>query len=249
MSQNLFDWNVLAFLLAGALAGGFVNGLTGFGTGLTALPLWLQALEPVLAAQLVSAASIVGHVTAIPSLWAHVDWRRMAPLLIGGLMGVPVGTWLLPLVPVAAFKLAIGTVLIVYCTFMLIAAGRVKLKAGGPAAEGVLGVAAGILGGMAGLSGALVTVWASLKGWPKEQRRMIFQTFNMTILAAMLVATVVQGLAGTRFLLALLLATPATLIGGRFGAWLYHRLDDRRFDRVVLVILLVSGLFLVWSNR
>jgi uncharacterized protein len=249
MGEDLLHWHVLAYLLAGALAGGFVNGLTGFGTGLTALPFWLQALEPVLAAQLVSAASVAGHITAIPAVWAKVDWRRLAPLLGGGLLGVPIGAWLLPHIPVAAFKLAVGTVLVVYCTLMLIAAGRVRLAAGGRKTEAGIGVLAGVLGGMAGLSGALPTVWASLKGWPKEERRIVFQAFNMTILSAMLVATLVQGLIGKRFLLALLLALPATLIGARLGAWLYHRLDDRRFDRVVLVLLLISGLGLVWSNR
>jgi len=249
MGENLLQWHTLAILLAGALAGGFVNGLTGFGTGLTALPLWLQALEPVLAAQLVSAASIVGHVTAIPGIWARVDWRRLAPLLAGGLLGVPVGSWLLPHIPLAAFKIAVGAVLIGYSAFMLIAAGRVRLEAGGRGAEAGVGLAAGILGGMAGLSGALPTVWAALKGWPKEERRIAFQAFNMTILSTMLAATVVQGLIGTRLLLALALSLPATLIGGRLGAWVYHRLDDRRFDRLVLALLLLSGLVLVWSNR
>ena len=136
MGENLLQWHTLAILLAGALAGGFVNGLTGFGTGLTALPLWLQALEPVLAAQLVSAASIVGHVTAIPSIWARVDWRRLAPLLAGGLLGVPIGSWLLPHIPLAAFKIAVGTVLIGYSTFMLIAAGRVRLRGRWPRRRG-----------------------------------------------------------------------------------------------------------------
>jgi uncharacterized membrane protein YfcA len=41
MGENLLQGHALAMLLIGALAGGFVNGLTGFGTGLTALPLWL----------------------------------------------------------------------------------------------------------------------------------------------------------------------------------------------------------------
>lgn len=248
MDENLLQWHTLAFLLAGALAGGFVNGLTGFGTGLTALPLWLQALEPVVAAQLASAASIVGHATAIPGIWKRVDWRRLAPLLAGGLLGVPIGSWLLPHVPLAAFKLAVGTVLIGYSTFMLIAAGRVRLATGGRTAEGLVGLASGVLGGMAGLSGALPTVWAALRGWPKEERRIAFQAFNTTILSAMLVATAVQGLIGTRLLLALALSMPATVIGGRLGAWLYHRLDDRRFDRIVLALLLISGLVLAWSN-
>ena len=46
MSQ-VGDWATLALILAGALTGGLVNGLTGFGTALTGLPLWLQAVEPL----------------------------------------------------------------------------------------------------------------------------------------------------------------------------------------------------------
>ena len=34
------------YLIAGALAGGFINGLAGFGTALFALSFWLQILEP-----------------------------------------------------------------------------------------------------------------------------------------------------------------------------------------------------------
>jgi uncharacterized membrane protein YfcA len=44
-------------------------------------------------------------------------------------------------------------------------------------------------------------------------------------------------------------ALPATLFGVYLGSLLYPRLDDRRFDRIVLVLLLVSGLGLVWQNR
>ena len=51
----------LAFLLAGALAGGIVNGMTGFGTGLSALPFWLQAFPSATSAQLAAAARIAGQ--------------------------------------------------------------------------------------------------------------------------------------------------------------------------------------------
>ena len=243
------DWGTLAFVLAGALVGGFVNGLTGFGTGLTALPLWLQAVEPLVAAQLVSAASIVGHVTTLPAIWHAIDWRRLAPMLVAGLIGVPVGTWVLPWISLAAFKSGVGCVLIVYCAFMLFAAGRVRLSVGGRGAEAAIGFVGGILGGLAGLSGVLPTVWATLKGWPKDERRVLFQAFNMTILSAMLVASLAQGQIGLLFLTALGVALPGTLLGVYLGSLLYPRLDDRRFDRIVLVLLLVSGLGLVWWNR
>jgi len=249
MASLYGDWSTLAVILAGALVGGLVNGLTGFGTGLTALPLWLQAVEPVLTAQLVSAASIVGHVTTLPTIWHAIAWRRLAPMMIAGLVGVPIGTWIVPWIGLAAFKLAVGCALVVYSTFMLLAAERVRLAAGGRGTEAAIGFASGILGGLAGLSGALPTVWAALKGWPKEERRVVLIAFNTTILSAMLVASLAEGLIGLRFLAALGIALPGTLIGAHLGSWLYHRLDDGSFHRIVLVLLLFSGLGLVWSTR
>jgi uncharacterized membrane protein YfcA len=249
MTGQLGDWQVLALILAGAMAGGFVNGLTGFGTALTGLPLWLQALEPLLAAQLASACSILGHVATLPQVWQRTAWRQMAPMLVGGLLGVPVGTWLLPLISLPTFKLAVGLVLIGYCTFMLVAAGRVRAPVGGPAVEAAVGLGGGVLGGIAGLSGIFPTVYAALTGWPKAERRIMFQIFNFLILSAMLMTSIVHGSVGIRFLLALAVAVPGTLIGSWLGVAVYHRLDDRRFDRLVLLVLLISGLGLVWSSR
>jgi uncharacterized membrane protein YfcA len=242
------DWATLALIFAGALVGGFVNGLTGFGTALAGLPMWLKAVEPLIAAQLASACSVLGHLATLPAIWRGADWRRLAPMLAAGLAGVPIGTWMLPLIPLGTFKLTVGLVLIVYCSFMLFVAGRVRLAAGGPGAEAAVGFAGGILGGIAGLSGVLPTMYGSLKAWPKDERRVFFQAFNLCILTAMLVASAVQGLVGTRFLLALAVAVPGTLTGSQLGIRLYRRLDDRRFDRVVLFVLLVSGFGLVWAG-
>ena len=249
MPIQVEDWTTLAFILAGALVGGFINGLTGFGTALAGLPLWLQAVEPLIAAQLASASSVVGHATNLPHVWKATDWRRLAPMLLGGLVGVPIGTWLLPMIPLAPFKMTVGIVLILYCSFMLFLAGRVTMPTGGRMAEAVVGFAGGILGGIAALSGVLPTIYASLQGWPKDVRRLFFQAFNSAILSAMLLASVVQALVGLKFLAALLVAIPGTIIGAHLGFLAYRRLDDRRFDRLVLFILLLSGVALVWASR
>ena len=49
---------------------------------------------------------------------------------------------------------------------------------GGRLADAAVGFAGGILGGLAGLSGPLPTLWASMRGWSKDQRRGVFQIFN-----------------------------------------------------------------------
>jgi len=243
------DWVTPALVLTGALIGGLLNGLTGFGTGLTALPLWLQVLEPVVAAQLVSVASVAGHLSALPSLRRGTDWQRLGPMLLAGLLGVPVGLWLLPLVKVTVFKLTVGMVLICYCLFMLFAAGHLYVRGCYRVAEIGVGLLGGVLGGIAGLSGPPPIVWGALRAWPKAQRRQTLQVFNSVVLTAMLAASLVSGLIDVRLLVASAIALPATFLGNWLGDRLYRSLDDRGFDRIVLGLVFLSGCVLVWTNR
>jgi hypothetical protein len=238
----------IAIILLGAFAGGLANGLTGFGTGLTAIPIWLAAVSPVVAAQLAAAGGVAGQLQTLPAIWATIRWRDVAPYILAGLLGVPVGVALLPHVSIRAFKLGIGVILVVYCAFLLFNRGRLRITRSGTTSSVLIGFASGILGGIAGISGALPTIWAGLRDFDKETKRMLFQTFNLSILSAMLVASALGGLMGRDFLVAFAIALPGTMIGARLGHWLYQRLDARRFDAVVLALLLGSGLMLLWNN-
>ena len=106
----------------------------------------------------------------------------------------------------------------------------------------------GILGGLAGLSGPLPTLWASVRGWTKDQRRGVFQIFNGTVLGAALILQSATGFVKLNVLLLAPLAMPGTLIGARLGMRTYHALNDRNFYDVVLALLFLSGLGLVWSS-
>ena len=77
-------------ILAGALSGGFVLGLTGFGNGLTAYGFWLHALTPQISAPLVAIGSILGHLLMFRGFHHAMSKDRILPIVIGGLAGVPV---------------------------------------------------------------------------------------------------------------------------------------------------------------
>jgi len=101
------------------------------------------------------------------------------------------------------------------------------------------------LGGLAGLSGPLPTLWASVRGWGKDERRGIFQTFNWTILTAALCLQTGAGLVTpdiARF------ALPGTILGSWLGARTYRALRDKNFRDAVLGLLFLSGVGLVWSS-
>ena len=64
-----------------------------------------------------------------------------------------------------------------------------------------------------GLSGALPTLWASVRGWGKDERRGVFQTFNWTVLSAALCLQAGMGLVKLDVVWLALIALPATITG------------------------------------
>jgi uncharacterized membrane protein YfcA len=236
-----------ALLFAGALAGGFVSGLAGFGTALMALGLWLYVLPPAVAVTLTLICSVVAQTATLPSMWKSFDLSLVWPFVVGGLLGVPIGTLLIAHADPRVFKLTIGVFLLVFPVALYFSA-PMAFTFGGRVADAAVGFAGGILGGLAGLSGPLPILWASVRGWGKDERRGIFQTFNWTVLFVALCLQAASGRVGTEVLWFAALSLPGTVIGTWLGARLYHALDDRNFRDVVLGLLFLSGAILVWNS-
>jgi uncharacterized protein len=238
----------IAVLVFGAVAGGFVSGLAGFGTALIALGVWLNVLPPGIAGTLVIICSVVAQSAALPSLWRTVNFKLVWPFLIGGLLGVPIGTRLIAQADPNTFKLTVGILLLLFPVALYFNRRPLAERAGGRVADGAVGLAGGVLGGLAGLSGPPPILWASIRGWGKDERRGVFQTFNWTILMASLCMHAATGLVTGEVLRLALIAFPGTLIGAWLGARVYLRLSDRRFGDVVLALLFASGAVLVWTS-
>jgi uncharacterized membrane protein YfcA len=237
-----------ALLFVGALAGGFVSGLAGFGTALMALGIWLYVLPPSLAVPLVLVCSVVAQSSTFPSMWKSFDLSLVWPFLIGGIAGVPLGTMLVAHADPNVFKLTIGVFLLVFPVLLHFNRDLPAVSFGGKVADGAIGFAGGILGGLAGLSGPLPILLASIRGWGKGERRGVFQLFNFTVLAAALCLQIFSGLVDTRLIWLALVAFPGTIIGAALGARVYHAMSDRNFNDIVLVLLFLSGIGLIWSS-
>jgi uncharacterized membrane protein YfcA len=238
----------ITVLLFGALAGGFVSGLAGFGTALMALGIWLYVVPPDVAVQLVLICSIIAQTWTMPSVWRSIDFRLVWPFLAGGLAGVPIGTLLVAYADPRHFKLGVGILLLVFPAALYFQRRPMALGIGGRLADTGIGFAGGVLGGLAGLSGPVPILWASVRGWGKDERRGLFQTFNWTILTAAFVAQAGSGLITRETMWLALLVLPATIGGAWLGARTYHALSDGNFRDVVLGLLFLSGITLVWSS-
>ena len=232
----------------GALAGGFVSGLAGFGTGLTALGIWLYVMTPALAASLVVVCSVVAQVQTIPVVWHAMKPKIVAPFLVGGLFGVPLGTGLVLYLEPQWFRFAVGLVLVVFSTVMLRGGARRPVIKGNPAADALVGFGGGVLGGLAGMSGPLPTMWSTLRAWTKDERRSVLQSFNLTILVIALGTHALSGLLTLELWRLVLFAVPGTFLGAWLGARTYRKLSDTRFQTVVLGLLATSGVILIATS-
>jgi uncharacterized protein len=238
----------ISVLLFGAFAGGFVSGLAGFGTALMALGIWLYVLPPSIVVPLVLICSIVAQTSTLPSIWHTIDFKLIWPFLVGGVAGVPLGTMLIAYADPRLFKLWVGILLLVFPAVLYFNRRPMAFRFGGKIADTGIGFAGGVLGGLAGLSGPVPILWASVRGWGKDERRAVFQTFNWTILTAALVMQASSGLITRETMWLALLTLPVTIGGAWLGARTYHALSDGNFRDIVLGLLFVSGLTLLWSS-
>jgi len=232
----------------GALCGGFVTGLAGFGTGLTALAFWLHVVDPVVAAALVVACSVVGQAQSLYTVCRAITWGRAWPFLAGGILGVPLGAASLQMIAPQTLKGLLGILLIGYTGMMLGVRRFPTIAWGGKAADGMIGFGGGALGGLAGLSGPLPTIWCGLRGWSADAQRAVYQPFNLIILAIVLCTYITQGAMTGEIWELIFMCTPATILGTFLGIRTYGRVNDRQFRVLVLWLLLVSGMVLTVSN-
>lgn len=239
------DFAALAGIAAGGLAGGFVCGIAGFGTALTAIGVWLQILPPPVVAMLVVICTSTAQATSLPAVWHAVELRRVLPFLVPGLAAVPLGAWLLHMLDPRLVRLGVGVLLLVYSTFLLLRRPGGGVRWGGRRADAAVGFVGGVLGGLIGLSGALPTLWATLRGWNKLESRSVFQCFNLAVALLALATHVWSGMLTMAVARAAVVAVPAVFVGTRLGVRAWYRVGERGFRRVILVLLAISGALLV----
>ncbi len=232
----------------GAIVGGFVQGLTGFAFSLVAMSIWAWTVEPRLAATLAVFGALTGQIVGVFSVRRGFDWKLLLPFLAGGIVGIPIGVFLLPLLDANLFKAMLGALLVVWCPVMLAAPQLPNVTFGGRAADSIVGLIGGVMGGIGGLAGAIPTLWCSLRGMKKDHQRAVIQNFNLTTLALAMLTYLVTGVVTADMLPFFAIVAPAILIPSLIGARLYIGISEAAFRAIVLGLLTIAGVALLASS-
>jgi uncharacterized membrane protein YfcA len=239
------DAMTLALFLFATFLGGFTSGLTGFAAGLVVSGIWLHIITPLQTAALIASYGMINQGYGVWNVRHVLQWRRILPFVIGGAGAVPLGAYLVTLLNPAHLRTGVGALLIAYSVYNLTRPTFMPIKSN-PAFDSGVGVLNGLLGGLTGLGGVISTIWVQLGGGPKDVQRAIFQPvlfLTMTMTAATFATA--GHLFSTDILKLFFMGLPVLLLGLWVGVSLYGRLDDATFRKVILILLLVSGLSLV----
>jgi uncharacterized protein len=234
----------LAVFLLAAFLGGFASGLAGFAMGFIVSAFWLHLLTPIETTALIVRCSFWTQGYGVWKLRRSIDWRLVAPFILAGTAGVPIGAALLAHADPAILRAGVGVLLAVYGGQGLLQPKFTPVRAG-TAADVAVGALNGVLCGMTGLPGFVITVWAQMRGWAKDAQRAVFQPVMLAASLATGVALAAGGALTARMAELYLFALPALLAGLWLGFALYGKLDDAAFRKLLLWMLLASGLALV----
>jgi uncharacterized membrane protein YfcA len=235
----------LAIYLTATFAAALVTGVAGFAFGLVAAAVWLHILTPIQTATLIIAFGLVVQGISVWKLRHALRWRRLWPFLFGAAFGVPLGVALLDWTPPDQVRVTAAAVLALFSVYSLIRPAMKPVKRGGAPADVGVGFLNGILGGLTGLAGILTTIWCGVRGWPKDEQRAVFQPIGVAIFAMSGLWLGASGAISTDTAWFFLVGLPALLAGTWVGLKLYGRLDEVGFRKIVLLLLLASGIALV----
>ncbi len=228
---------------------GFVCGLVGFGFGIVGTSvLWiLPPREGIPLLMLLAACSQIASIGQLRSSMTPLrEWwpEGPAPCILAGLLGMPLGLWLLSRLNVNLIASLIGLVIGLCALWIVLRSwvmGSRPLRRTLPGSL-LAGLLAGTLGGLCANPGSVMIIWSNLLGLSKEQQRATIQPF---ILAIQLTALLIFVLRGGVFsgCLGILWASSLAviLVTTRLGGMVFQKLSDSAYKRLVLILLTISG--------
>ena len=176
------------------------------------------------------------------------QWIRkelLPTLIFGSIIGVVIGTCILVSYKSDIIKKAFGVFLVLYALKMLFWEGM-KLRRPSKCLGILAGLFGGLLGALFGTGGPPIVIYLNSV---VDDRRIFRSTILLYFLIAnswQLITRIYCGLITASVLMLCLYLLPAFVIGNIVGSLIHIKIDDKIFNKVIILVLLISGIKLIF---
>jgi len=234
---------VIALAFVAVFGAAFLRGFTGFGFSLAAVPALSLMMSPVIAVPCTLLLGMLAGVQVLPRIRHLPDWRSVRILVVGSLVGSPIGIWVLTALPANTTRIVIGVTLIV----AVIALWRQPRFAKEPSLSVGFGtgIVSGVLNGSTGFAGPPVILYflSTHDSVPVIRASLMMYFFFATV--GTLAYDAIRGLIGTHVLLLAAIFFPALYLGNWLGDRCFDGSSAATYRRVALGILLILAVLAV----
>lgn len=224
----------------------FVQGVSGFGFALVAMPILSGLTSIQTAAPLVALTTLTNNLILCIYYRQSFDRKVVTNLLIGSVLGIPIGFLALDYVPTASMLIGLGVIIVIYSVYALISPVvpvlKSKLWAYGA------GFLSGILLGSFNLPGPPIILYGSSQRWSPETFKGNLTSFFWVSVAIVVLGHGVQNRISEEIISQFLIALPSLMLGLSLGVVLAKKFDPNIFRKIITILLAIIGVRLIMSG-
>ena len=221
-----------------------VKGLSGFGSGLIAIPLLAFIFPITFIVPVLGLLSYSGTLMQSFHLRKQVAWRDMLPLLPFSLMGISIAVWLLLNVQQQTLLMSLGIFVLLYSTYSLL---PLPSPHGGRKWAILAGSLGGFVGALFGTGGPFYVLYLKMRGLNKSVFRATIAMIFLVDGSVRILSYASNGLYNQHVLKMLIVLFPVLFLGMYVGNHLHIKINEQRFNQLISLLLFGSGIMLIYK--
>jgi len=221
----------------------FIRGISGFGSGLIAIPLLALSLPLPL---VVPTVAMLDNVAAAGHGVQHrqgIVWRELLPLLPVTLLGVATGLYLLQHLDTKLLQQGMGGFLLLYALYML--SGLLPQRRRPLALALPFGMVGGLVSTLLGTGGPFYVIYLHLRGYGRVPFRATVAAVFLLDGAIRMLGYLFSGLLDSDLLIAVAVSLPVMLGALKLGGLLHQHISQQGMQRLISLLLLGSAVALL----
>jgi hypothetical protein len=238
-------WTTLLLAALVVLGASFVKATTGFGFAMTASPFLLLLLEPKLVVVVMVPLWFLIDIFVVLQSRGHIDFRRVMPMVIAAALGIPLGNYILIVIPAAALKFTIAMIVLVFGVYLLLGYTFTIRREG--LASALAGFFSGTLLTSAGIAGPPVALFLINQQLGKEAFRPSLCFYFLLVDIIGLSSFAISGVISVRSLSIDLALLPAVFLGYLVAVLVFPRIKPALFRRITILVIIAAAVTAILS--
>ena len=224
---------------------GFIQGLSGFGSALLAMPLLTIFIDVKIAVPLCILNSFLITSYLSFKLKDYMEIKKILPLIVGSLPGIYLGIVFLKSMEPDLIKILLGLLIVSYCFYTLVF--RPAPRKIHRSWAYIAGFGSGFIGSAFSAGGPPTIIYTTLTGWSKNHIKATLTGFFFIGNIIIITGHAASGLTNTLVLKYMLVSAGFVLLGVYLGSQLYDKTNTLVYLKVILITLMALGVMMIGS--